>query len=308
MSLPSKTDPRRGDRDSKHVTLVIIPHHGASLYQWRVPRPIWYALVMGLLALIVSAGWIVGRQAQHQWEWKQLRAEREANRRLALELGKGRTALKRVASFELELRKMLRHGSEKSLLGAGNVGGPSEDDMRRLSEELERDAGQAADEARDGVESLVRAADRREISVRELRRYVEGKRSLLAAKPWGWPVRGWISSGFGTRSSPFSGEKGYHAGVDIANDQGTPARATADGRVSFAGWEGGYGKLVVINHGHGYSTLYGHLNEIKVSTGQSLRRGAAVGLLGSTGDATGPHLHYEVRVYGASVDPQKYLE
>ena len=105
-----------------------------------------------------------------------------------------------------------------------------------------------------------------------------------------------------------TGKSGFHTGVDIANDAGSPIRCTADGEISFAGWEGGYGKLVVVNHGNGFSTYYGHLSEIKAAVGQRIVRGQVLGNMGATGNTTGPHLHYEIRLYGASVDPTKYME
>jgi murein DD-endopeptidase MepM/ murein hydrolase activator NlpD len=299
---------RDRDREQKSVTVVVIPHHGASLFQWRLPRGVWMALVVALLALLGSAAWVVTRHIQYTLEIGRLDAQLDANKRVALELGKGKDAVVRVARLELELRKMLSYKSEKSLLNSDNVGGPSEEDVQRLTALLDHQPDQAVSESSADMEALVASAEAHEKSFEEIRKYVDHKRSVLAAKPTAWPVHGWISSGFGARVNPLSGEKGFHAGVDIANDMGTPVRATADGRVAYAGWEGGYGKLVVIEHGHGFSTYYGHLSELKAAVGQNVRRGTVIGLMGETGDATGPHVHYEVRVFGAAVDPTKYME
>jgi murein DD-endopeptidase MepM/ murein hydrolase activator NlpD len=302
--MPPSPDPR----EKNSVTLVLIPHDGASLFQWRLPRYAWIILLAGALALFGAAGWVVAQHVRYSSELSHLRSEREANKKVALELGKGKEAVMRVARLELELRKMLKFNSEKSLLNSDDVGGPTEADVRHLSRMLDEQATQAAEKAELDMEALMSSAREREKSFAEIKKHVDRKRSLLAAKPTAWPVRGWISSGFGSRVSPLSGEKGYHGGVDIANDLGTPVRATADGRVAYAGWEGGYGKLVVVEHGHGFSTYYGHLSEIQASVGQMVRRGTAIGLMGQTGDATGPHVHYEIRVYGAAVDPTKYME
>ena len=296
------------DREENSVTLVVIPHHGASLFQWRLPRSVWFLLLFAVLTLLGSAAWVVTQHIRYSTELSRLSSERESNKKVAAEFAKGREAVMRIARLELELRTMLKFKSEKSLLSSDNVGGPSEEDVKHLTQLLDDQAAQAAEKASVDMEALMISAKQREKSFSEIRKYVDHKRSMLAAKPTAWPVRGWISSGFGSRVSPLSGEKGYHTGVDIANDMGTPVRATADGRVAYAGWEGGYGKLVVVEHGHGFSTYYGHLSEIKAAVGQTVRRGATLGLMGQTGDATGPHVHYEVRVYGAAVDPTKYME
>jgi murein DD-endopeptidase MepM/ murein hydrolase activator NlpD len=121
-----------------------------------------------------------------------------------------------------------------------------------------------------------------------------------------WPVDGRLMGSFGQRIDPFSGEGAYHTGVDISAPAGTPVRATADGIVAHAGWLGGYGRLVVIDHGSGIHTYYAHLSRINVMDGQEVRRNETVGALGGTGRATAPHLHYEVRVAKTPVNPYRY--
>lgn len=122
-----------------------------------------------------------------------------------------------------------------------------------------------------------------------------------------WPVSGRLLSSFGARSDPFTGGSAFHAGVDISAVRGTAVRCTADGIVRSADWSGAYGKLVVIDHGQGVETYYAHLSAFDVIPGQEVRRGQIVGRSGSTGRATSPHLHYEVRQGGAPVNPYKYL-
>jgi len=125
--------------------------------------------------------------------------------------------------------------------------------------------------------------------------------------PESWPVRGEISSGFGIRMDPFSGEGVRHAGLDIRAPYGSPVEATADGIVLLAEPDGGYGREILIDHGNGFSTMYGHLSQIRVVVGQEVKRGQIIGAVGMTGKATGPHLHYEVHVHDAPVDPMRYL-
>jgi murein DD-endopeptidase MepM/ murein hydrolase activator NlpD len=131
----------------------------------------------------------------------------------------------------------------------------------------------------------------------------------LGTVPVRKPVDGELdsSSGYGVRADPFTGSPAMHTGLDLAGDTGDRVRATADGTVTAAGWSGGYGKMVDIDHGNGITTRYGHLSAIDVQVGQSVRTGQQVGRIGSTGRSTGPHLHYETRVRGKPVDPHRFL-
>lgn len=133
-------------------------------------------------------------------------------------------------------------------------------------------------------------------------------RDLLEATPSILPAAGYLSSGFSSaRLHPIHNEELPHEGVDIAAPRGTPILAAAKGRVTEAGRESGYGLTVEIDHGYGYSTLYGHASQVLVRPGQQVERGDVIGLVGSTGLSTGPHLHYEVRVAGRAVDPMNYV-
>ncbi|HET9283829.1 MAG TPA: M23 family metallopeptidase [Candidatus Angelobacter sp.] len=129
----------------------------------------------------------------------------------------------------------------------------------------------------------------------------------LAAAPTLWPVMGRITGSFGERIDPFSGEGAFHRGVDISSEIGTRVIAPADGIVRFADFMNGYGRAVMIDHGNGISTLYGHLSGFAVTPGQMVRRGDTLGYVGQSGRSTGPHLHYEVRIFNTPVNPYKYL-
>jgi murein DD-endopeptidase MepM/ murein hydrolase activator NlpD len=131
----------------------------------------------------------------------------------------------------------------------------------------------------------------------------------LALVPYRKPVIGEIefTSGFGVRADPFLGRPAMHTGLDFRAATGDPVRATANGKVVSSGWSGGYGRMVEIDHGNGLSTRYGHLSDINVKVGDSVRIGQVIGTVGSTGHSTGPHLHYETRIDGDAVDPQKFL-
>jgi murein DD-endopeptidase MepM/ murein hydrolase activator NlpD len=136
---------------------------------------------------------------------------------------------------------------------------------------------------------------------------IENKMTILASTPSIRPTRGWISSGFGYRASPFTGRREFHAGLDIAAHAGTPIITTADGIVTYVGRKGLLGKIVVVDHGNGIVTRYGHAKEILMQRGDFVKRGQAIALVGSSGRSTGPHLHYEVLLNGIPMNPIKYI-
>ena len=138
--------------------------------------------------------------------------------------------------------------------------------------------------------------------------FAQGRWTGPSLRPYGLPVRTQgVTSGFGSRWHPVLGGYRFHAGIDLAAPTGTAIVATSPGAVVAAGWCGGYGQCVTIDHGGGVMTLYGHLSRIDVAPGQQIARGQSIGLVGSTGRSTGPHLHYEVRVNGMAVNPADYL-
>jgi murein DD-endopeptidase MepM/ murein hydrolase activator NlpD len=129
----------------------------------------------------------------------------------------------------------------------------------------------------------------------------------LTSTPSLWPVIGHLTGSFGERMDPFSGDGAFHTGVDISSQSGDSVRATGDGVVIEAGERAGYGRLVVVDHGYGVTTWYGHLSTYSVLVGEQLRRGDTIGNVGVSGRSTGPHVHYEVRINGAPVNPMRYL-
>jgi murein DD-endopeptidase MepM/ murein hydrolase activator NlpD len=135
----------------------------------------------------------------------------------------------------------------------------------------------------------------------------DGDWNALADAPSLWPVEGRVGSSFGERQDPINGEGAFHSGIDIEAATGTPVRASADGAVASAEMANGYGREIVLDHGHDVETIYGHLSAIAVIQGQHVARGQVIGYVGQSGRATGPHLHYEVRVHSVPVNPYKYL-
>src|SRR5207237_1320880 len=144
-----------------------------------------------------------------------------------------------------------------------------------------------------------------ESRLRNVRRDVEQREALAAATPSIWPAHGWLTGTFGGRSDPFTGEPGFHQGLDISTDKGQPVFATADGTVESASYTGDYGNFLVLRHGFGLMTRYGHLSGFAVKPGTSVKRGQMIGYVGSTGRSTGAHLHYEVLANGQLINPLK---
>jgi murein DD-endopeptidase MepM/ murein hydrolase activator NlpD len=146
-----------------------------------------------------------------------------------------------------------------------------------------------------------------ETRLHAVRSDVEKRNALAAATPSIWPAHGWLSSGMGRRRDPITGGTDYHAGLDIAGDKGQPVYATASGTITHVGYQGNYGNLIVVDHGFGLVTRYGHLSAFAVKKGDRVTRGDVIGRLGSTGRATGTHLHYEVHANGRLLNPLQLL-
>jgi murein DD-endopeptidase MepM/ murein hydrolase activator NlpD len=224
------------------------------------------------------------QQAEH------LRIDRE-NQRLRAENDKQRRQLQnlnnRVDAVEDKSRKLAEVSGVESETQPRSQGGPARP--------VDSAAALAALEAKTAKLE------------REMRMYESFLRSN-GTMPSIWPVFGKLENGVGGRRNPFSGRGyEYHEGQDIDADYGAPVQAAASGRVIIAGWQRGYGKVVYVDHGSGLTTRYGHLSAIDVAVGQTVTQGQTIGLVGSTGRSTGPHLHYEVRINNQPVDPRPYL-
>lgn len=146
-----------------------------------------------------------------------------------------------------------------------------------------------------------------ESRLQTVRSDVDKRNNLAAATPSIWPTHGWLTSSMGNRADPINGEKDFHPGLDISADKGDAVYSTADGKIVNASAAGNYGNLVIVDHGYGIETRYGHLSAFKVKVGQSVKRGDLLGLVGATGRATGAHLHYEVRANGRILNPLQLL-
>jgi murein DD-endopeptidase MepM/ murein hydrolase activator NlpD len=222
----------------------------------------------------------------------------------------------RIEDLEKELSKLkdfdkgirivanLEKGQEATpLMG---LGGPSPSDIREKLKS-ERDERGLIQQMRIDIERLQSEAMSREESLSELEKLLQNKKEMLSHTPSIWPATGWVTSGFGFRTDPFTGLNQMHQGIDIANQIGTPVIASADGIISDTGNDLGFGKILVISHGFGMTTRYAHLSQILVKVGQKVERGEKIAEVGMSGKTTGPHLHYEVRLNDILVNPMQYI-
>jgi murein DD-endopeptidase MepM/ murein hydrolase activator NlpD len=183
------------------------------------------------------------------------------------------------------------------------------------SESVVFDAGSSSDKShKDQVRAMHRSLDHldQEIALgqqdkTDLLKFLEDQKMLLASTPSIWPTKGWLSSGFGYRRSPFTGEKEFHKGIDISTRIKSTIVAPANGIVKYVGRDHGYGNMVAINHGYGLVTRYAHLHKALVKKHQHVKRGEPIALVGNTGRSTGPHLHYEVILNKVPVNPLRYI-
>ncbi|MDH3212341.1 MAG: M23 family metallopeptidase [Myxococcales bacterium] len=199
---------------------------------------------------------------------------------------------------------------EPGVAPAGEGGPDSEEPLLGEAPAAALEAAPGADRASlltSEVERLGLVADARKLSLLELVQKLEDKHRHLASSPAIWPTKGWLTSRFGSRTSPFTGRRQFHSGIDIAGRRGTDVVASARGVVKFTGRRGPLGNTVIIDHGYGVQSHYGHTDEIFVKRGQAVERGQVIASLGNTGRSTGPHLHYGVEVAGKTVNPLNYI-
>ena len=297
--------------------IVVFP--GATSHPRRFSirrRTVKILLIAGVLAAVVEALFLVQyvTRSGEIWELEALRSEAVHHRQQASTLSSSledlRKQLSAMREVNIRIRMMLGldppkaqpsplglGGKEESsaVMQLGGMGGERET-LTSITVQLQQKLEWLKDEA------VVQ-----EKYLHELKGIVGERKAQWASTPSIWPVRGWVSSGFGRRVSPFTGKDTIHGGVDITAPLRTPVIAPAAGTVAFASNEAGLGNTVGIAHGYGMRTIYGHMEKLKVKTGQNVRRGDLLGWVGNTGLSTGPHLHYEIEVSGTAVDPLKYI-
>ncbi|MDP2689907.1 MAG: M23 family metallopeptidase [Deltaproteobacteria bacterium] len=300
--------------DKRHITLFVLSNDATKTRQIRIPFRSFKTLVAAavVFALVLAAGiFDYARVRGGYSEYYSLRKENTAQK---IELQGFASKIKdldaqmaKLSLFDRKLRIMANietpaDAQSDQIMGMGGAGS-EEDYLGSAGSQLDGLVGQM----RSDIKKLEQTATDQESSFTELQAHLVKQASFFAATPSIWPTRGWVTSTYGDRISPFTGRPQMHKGLDIANRVGTTIVAPANGIVVRAGRDGGFGKAVVISHGYGVKTTYGHLSEVFVRAGQKVKRGDRIAAMGNTGRSTGPHLHYEVSLNGLSVNPSKYI-
>jgi len=263
-----------------------------------------FVLDYGNLREIQGQSFEMKHKLTHQQE--EISDQRRQIQFFANEINRLKSSLMAFNEIENKIRIIsnIESGPESSNLFG--IGGPIPADLE-VNVPVDQNHDELLREMHKQLKQVDQAAITQQQGFKSLLEYLEDQRSLLSSTPSIWPTKGWVSSGFGYRQSPFSGRREVHKGIDIAASNGQKVLATGDGLVTFAGPKGTMGKMVVIDHGHGMVTRYGHLNKLLKKQGDKLKRGDLVGFIGLSGRTTGPHLHYEVLVRGKPVNPRNFI-
>jgi murein DD-endopeptidase MepM/ murein hydrolase activator NlpD len=288
-----------------YYTLILIPDARSASRKIRVPVRLVRWTLRVVTAVALAAVGVLGHYLWLNWQMSELEALRVENAALAEQAQDYNLNLGR---FEGQL-SLLQHtvaklgvisGVENALPGTGGtiggVGGLTEVEATPPS----RDPDFVVASLSQSLADLTSRSTR-------IESFYADQQELLARTPSIWPVRGYLSSGFGRRNDPFTGRPIFHPGIDVSAPRGTKVTAPADGLVVSVGRRGAYGKAIVIDHGHEIVTRYGHLDDYNVRAGQRVRRGDVIGFVGDTGRSNGPHLHYEVWVRDKLQNPIHYI-
>lgn len=304
--------PRSSDPGSDLVTLMYVPGRSGKILRYHFPRA-WMRHALAGVAVLAVAVLALGvdyiRARGQLSELDYLRSETREQRDQLLAYSDQMTRisdeLKRISSFDRKLRVItnLDPADPLPLPGIGGVEGEliGPDELLGLTRDRRHQR------MLDGLEWLSDAASAEAESLGALLAHLEDQTTRLRHTPSVAPTKGWATSGFGYRTSPFTGGREFHSGLDIAGRLGTAVISPAEGEVRFAGHQRALGNTVRVRHGYGIETVYGHLKTIAVKPGQRVTRGQEIGLLGSTGRSTGPHLHYQVEVNRKPVNPRNYI-
>jgi murein DD-endopeptidase MepM/ murein hydrolase activator NlpD len=296
---------------NKKLSFMLIPGSRNSLRQFSISYGFIIFAAVLVVFLFVANIYLTTSYMESRASEAELRQLRVENNLLVDKYNEMRTEVDEISAVyenivekEVVIRNIFNLpeiSNDERQLGIGGPTGGGEN-YAKLSE-----AVKVARTTELEVDALLRLAGFEKEKYEEVYDALVEKKSILDHTPSIMPTRGYRTRGFGQKLDPFTGYKRFHAGIDISNKTGTPIYSTADGIVHSAGRSGGLGKVITINHGYGYKTRYAHLSNIKVTRGQKVRRGDLIGLMGSTGYSTGPHLHYEVIKNGKPVNPLEFI-
>ncbi len=301
-------------KKKEYYTFMFLPGPNERVRSLSISKSVLKTALLSLAAVAMLSVYFVyeyNDAKDKAWELQSVREElmqqKAQVQSFALNLLDYQRQMFLLRDLDTKLRRVVSLGPRDRAQQVLGIGGPDELGLQNLATMGEKKQEEALKEMHQELSQLKGAASRQEISLQMLIEYFEDKRSLYASTPSVWPVRGWITSSFGNRNSPFSGIMKFHEGIDIAAQTGTPVMAPADGVVVKAGFSSGYGNMVELSHGYGIKTVFAHNSRINVKAGQRITRGDVISYVGDSGSSTGPHLHYEVRLNGLPVNPLKYM-
>lgn len=304
----------------KKLTLLIFDGTGTPVKQTTIPRMMLPLACMIIVAASTGLYWGVSDYLRLKKEVKdvhrlrsslQMQEERVVQHQRQIvsfsnKLSGLNEKLTELGDFEQKIRIIANLEPNKDGSSIFGVGGSDPQDLDPTTM-MEQDYQELVRDMHVEINEIDQASHNQRNSFSSIFSQLEGKRNLLAATPSIRPLKGWISSRFGYRESPFTGRREFHRGLDIATHAGSPIIAPADGLVTFAGSKGLMGNMVAIEHGFGMVTRYGHVQKLLKKKGERVKRGETIALVGNTGRSTGPHLHYEVRLNGVAVNPMNYF-
>jgi murein DD-endopeptidase MepM/ murein hydrolase activator NlpD len=260
------------------VTLMVVPHTRTKTLSLRIPvAGIFFCILMFLVGTVVVASYSVRTVEYHSMK--------ERLQTITSHYEEMQSTMSSLKKAESELRHLFGLKTKKDILLATDFSDTGSLDMEALKVQINAAMESATD----------------------IKKYLAEQKDIYLATPLGWPTDGSISSGYGPRNHPMTGTRGFHSGVDISVPYGSPVKTTADGIVSYSGWTARSGNTVVVEHGHGFRTAYAHNRKNLVRVGERVLRDEIIAISGSTGNSTGPHVHYEIWKDGHHVNPSGYI-
>jgi murein DD-endopeptidase MepM/ murein hydrolase activator NlpD len=309
---------------NKTYTILIVPEKSSQVRRLIVPRSMLIRLVFGGVALVTLAGFMLVHylymvdQAAENRDLKNENVVLKAQvRRVQEEIARIDGTLQRIDQFAEKVRAITQLNDPERNLAMG----PLSEDASEVTPAVLYAPGERIDYDTELIDTklAMRMVDskleemeseslKQSSNLRDLQEYFQENQSLLSTTPSIRPTKSkLLTSTFGNRTDPYTNHRVMHKGVDFAADHGADVNAAADGIVIFVGNRGGYGKTVVLDHGYGVQTHYGHLSAYRIEVGQRVKRGQVIAAVGNTGRSTGTHLHYEVRFNGIPQDPERFI-
>ena len=305
---------------AEKISFIILSSAGNRAKQFSIPLGLFAVLVLAFISGVAFFSFMLYNYA-HFWrsiadngrmarriadQGDEIAQQRLQIQSFARDIDTLKDRLVKLNQFEGKIRVIANLSPGQDENTRFGVGGAAPEDLNPQLGLTERHESLMREMHR-RINELETASLHQENRLNGLLDKLQAERSLLASTPAIRPAKGWITSKFGYRVSPFTGLREFHKGWDIANRKGTAVYATADGVVAYAGRKGPFGNMVVIDHGHGLVTRYAHLSEVLKKRGDKVRRGDIIAQMGNTGRSTGPHLHYEVELNGVPVNPSTYV-